>query len=180
MASTWPVDVARGLLIAALCYVPMLVEAARARRHERLQRARGAIEPSGDVYQLMQFAYPGVFFAMLAEMVLAERTATPPMFLTGLGLFLMGKALKWWAILALGEQWTFRVLVLPQSIPVVSGPYRYLTHPNYLGVVGELVGVTLMTAARVAGPVGTGLFIALMLRRAAIEQRARDAILRRR
>jgi methyltransferase len=180
MAAPWSPGVARLLLIAALCFTPMLVEAARARRHERLQRARGAVEPSGDVYPLMQFAYPGVFVAMLAEMLLAGRATTPEMFASGLAVFLLGKALKWWAILSLGEQWTFRVLVLPGSTPVSSGPYRFMAHPNYVGVVGELAGAAIMTGARIAGPLGAGLFIALMLRRAALEQRTRDAILRRR
>jgi methyltransferase len=94
--------------------------------------------------------------------------------------FVAGKLLKWWAILSLGEQWTFRVLVVPGSTPVASGPYRFMRHPNYVGVVGELVGAVIMTGARVTGLAGTALFIALMLRRAAVEQRARDAILRRR
>jgi len=180
MAGAWSFDVTRVLFVAALCFVPMLLEAARARRHERIQQRRGAVEPAGDVYRLMQVAYPGVFLAMIAEMVFASREVAPGMFTSGLVIFLIGKALKWWAILSLGEQWTFRVLVVPGSTPVAAGPYRFMTHPNYVGVVGELAGAAIMTAARVAGPLGAGLFIALMLRRASLEQRTRDAILRRR
>ena len=30
---------------------------------------------------------------------------------------------------------------------VTTGPYRYVTHPNYIAVVGELLGVALMTGA---------------------------------
>ena len=48
-------------------FVPMLVEARRAARNERAQRARGGVEPRGDVYGVMRVAYPGVFLAMLAE-----------------------------------------------------------------------------------------------------------------
>src|SRR6185503_10224668 len=54
-------------LVAALVYVPMLVEARRASRNERAQRARGGIEPPGDVYRLMRLVYPGAFLLMLAE-----------------------------------------------------------------------------------------------------------------
>jgi methyltransferase len=173
-------DLTRLLLVAALCYGPMLIEAARARRHEARQRARGAVEPRGDVYRLMQWAYPGVFLAMLVEAAWVGTTPSAAMFATGLATFAAGKALKWWAILTLGEHWTFRILVLPGSSPISGGPYRWMAHPNYVGVVGELAGVALMTAAAVAGPLGAGLFVALMVRRAAVEQRARDAILRRR
>ena len=51
------------------------------------------------------------------------------------------KALKWWAILTLGRFWTFRVIVVPGATLVAGGPYRWLRHPNYVGVIGELVGV---------------------------------------
>jgi methyltransferase len=94
-------------------------------------------------------------------------------------LFAAGKTLKWWAILALGRFWTFRVIVLPGSTPIHTGPYRYLRHPNYVGVAGELVGVAMLAGAPVAGPLGTALFIALMAVRAVVENRTRDAILRR-
>ena len=59
-----------------------------------------------------------------------------------------------------------------RSAPVVSGPYRYVRHPNYVAVIGELAGVALMSGARIAGPLGTLAFGALMFRRIVIEERA--------
>ena len=55
------------LTIGLLIFVPMLVEAARARRNERAQKARGGLEPPDDVYAIMRIAYPAAFLAMLAE-----------------------------------------------------------------------------------------------------------------
>ena len=37
-----------------------------------------------------------------------------------------------------GERWTTRIIVLPGAPLVTSGPYRYLSHPNYAVVVGEI------------------------------------------
>ena len=54
-----------------------------------------------------------------------------------------------------------------------------MRHPNYVAVVGELVGVALTTGARMTGPIATVGFSLLMLRRIAIENRALDARLRR-
>src|SRR5207244_13535851 len=51
----------------AVAFGFMLVEARRAAANERAQRARGGVEPSGDVYGLMQVAYPASFLLMLAE-----------------------------------------------------------------------------------------------------------------
>src|SRR5262245_30438358 len=36
----------------------LIVEAVRSARNERLQMARGGVEPSGDVYKMMRIAYP--------------------------------------------------------------------------------------------------------------------------
>ena len=156
----------------------MLIEARRAARNERTQRARGGLEPPGDVYPLMRVAYPAAFLAMIGEGAI-RGTPPAPVFVAGGVLFVVAKALKWWAIHALGPCWTFRVIVVPGTAPVASGPYRRMRHPNYLAVVGELIAVALMSGARVAGPLATAGFGLLMLRRIAVENRALGAILRR-
>jgi methyltransferase len=149
----------------------MLVETVRASANERAQRARGGIEPPGDVYGLMRVAYPGAFLAMFVEGAL--RTAPPSaVVVAGAALFIAAKGLKWWAILSLGRFWTFRVIVVPGARLVVGGPYRWLRHPNYVGVMGELGGVALMTGALVSGVVGIATFGVLVVRRIAIEERA--------
>jgi methyltransferase len=43
-----------------------------------------------------------------------------------------------WVLAALGPRWTTRVIILPDEKLVTSGPYRYLSHPNYAVVVGEI------------------------------------------
>lgn len=162
------------LVVAAF----MVVEAQRAAGNERRQRGRGGIEPARDVYRLMQIAYPGVFIAMVAEGALRPGPSLTT-FVEGALLFAVGKALKWWAIVTLGERWTFRVIVVPGAPLVTVGPYRVMRHPNYVGVLGELVGVALMARAPLSGVVGTLLFAALMVARVRVENRALDAILRR-
>ena len=155
----------------AVVFGAMIVEARRAASNEKSQRARGGIEPRHDVYALMQVAYPGVFLAMLGE-GLFRQPPPPSVLAAGIVGFTLGKLLKWWAIVTLGPFWTFRVIVVPGSTAVSGGPYRYLRHPNYLGVIGELVGVALLAGAPVAGPLGTLLFVALMAVRVRIENRA--------
>ena len=157
----------------------MLVEARRAATNEHVQRSRGGIEPSDDVYALMQIAYPGIFIAMVAEGALRGRGAPTTTLVAGLIIFAAAKILKWWAIRSLGPYWTFRIIVVPGSSPVVSGPYRIMRHPNYVAVVGEIVSVAMMMRASVSGPFALVVFGALLLRRVTVENRTRDAILRR-
>jgi methyltransferase len=171
----WPTKV----LLAVVVFAFMAVEARRARRNERAQRSRGGVEPRDDVFAWMQVAYPGAFVAMLAEGVI--RGAPPrEAFVAGAVVFAAGKALKWWALVTLGPSWTFRVLVVPGMTLVKDGPYRFLKHPNYVGVVGELAGVGLMTGALIAGPAATALFGALILKRMRVEEQALAAAAGRR
>jgi methyltransferase len=162
-------------LLLALVFVPMLVEARLAAVNERAQLARGGVEPRGDVYQIMRLAYPAVFLAMIAEGWWRSSPVNIDLRIAGLVIFLAAKLLKWSAIRTLGEAWTFRVIVRPGVPLVTAGLYRWLRHPNYVGVVGELVGIALLTGARVSGPVGTVLFGILMLKRIRVEDHALSA-----
>ena len=163
----------RALLVVLVAFLPMAVEARRSRRHERALRAAGAVEPANDVYPLMQVAYPLCFAAIAIE---GWTRATPPgaSLTAGLLVFTAAKGLKYWAIATLGARWTFRVLV-PRGAPrITSGPYRWLRHPNYIGVAGELAGAALMAHAPIAGVLSMLTFGALMLERISIEERAMD------
>jgi methyltransferase len=174
MVSSRPVIFRNGFVVPltfALVFVPMILEAIVSARHDRALRAAGAIEPDGDVYQIMQLAYPGCFLALLAE---AAWRGAPwdSVSAAGLALFVGAKALKYWAIASLGVRWTFRVLVPPASMPTRSGPYRWMNHPNYVAVAGELIGATLMMHAFVTGVPAVAAFSYLMWRRVQVEEKA--------
>ena len=156
-------------------FAAMIAEAAIAARNDRRLRAMGAVEPRGDVIRVMQIAYPASFLVILAES--AWRGAQPPGTAMALGaaVFAASKALKYWAIATLGPRWTFRVLVPPGSSRIRGGPYRYMSHPNYVGVAGEIAGAAIALRAPVAGPIALAVFGALMLRRIGIEERALSA-----
>ena len=166
---SFPRVVALVSLVAVL--VMMLVEALISSRHERRLREQGAVEPPGDVFVTLRWAYPGAFLVMAAEGALAGPS---PGLVTLAGAILLGasKALKYWAIAALGPRWTFRVLVLPGAPLVSRGPYAVARHPNYIAVVGELVGMALLVGARVTGPLATLLFSLLLRERIRAENRA--------
>jgi methyltransferase len=64
------------------------------------------------------------------------------------------------------------VLVVPGEPLVTSGPYRFLRHPNYVAVAGELIGMALMMAAPVTGTLAVAGFGRLMVRRMRVEERS--------
>ena len=158
-------------LVIVVVFVLMLAELWLSRANERALKARGAYEPPNDVYRAMAWAYPASFFAMGIEALITG----PPrraFVLAGLVTFAAAKTIKYWAIASLGSRWTFRVLVIPGAALVTRGPYAWLRHPNYVGVVGELLGVALAVGALITGMVSTLGFVWLLRRRIAIEDRA--------
>jgi methyltransferase len=159
------------LVLLAVAFVPMLAEAWYSARNERRLRARGAVEPPGDVYRTMKVVYPACFAAMIMEGWLRHHGA-PDTVWTGAMLFAAAKALKYWAIVSLGERWSFRVLVPPGSRRTFRGPYRFMRHPNYVGVAGELAGMALLAGALVSGVAAVVIFAALLLLRIRVEERA--------
>jgi methyltransferase len=159
------------LAAGLVAFLLMAVEAGIASRHDRVLRALGAVEPAGDVYPAMQIGYPAAFLAMLGEGAW-RGTGPDALFVTGSVVFAVAKGLKYWAIASLGTRWTFRVLVPPGSQRTIRGPYRWIAHPNYVGVALELAGLAIAMHARVAGPIGTAAFIYLMWRRVRIEDKA--------
>jgi methyltransferase len=163
------------LAIAALTVTAVLLimagEAALSSFNERQLRARGAVEPPDDVIGLMRWAYPGAFVAMGIEGALSG-PAPREILLGGLALLGLAKALKMWSITALGPRWTFRVLVLPGAPLVTSGPYRFIPHPNYLAVMGEIASVAAIVWAPITGVLAAFGFGALIIRRIRVEDRA--------
>jgi methyltransferase len=159
------------LVSLAVVGIAMLGELRVSLSHERVLLRDGAIEPPDPVYATMRWAYPATFVAMAVEGSIGV-PAPLPVAVAGFLVFVVAKALKYWAIASLGTRWTFRVLVLPGAPLVTSGPYRWFRHPNYIGVVGELVGFALLLGAWATGALSLAFFGYLLRRRIAAEDRA--------
>jgi methyltransferase len=149
----------------------MLVELQLSWHNAKALRAKGAIEPPDEVIKWMRLAYPASFVLMGVEAALGGPLRREWV-IGGLLLFGWAKALKFWAIAHLGSLWSFRVLVLPAAPLVASGPYRWLRHPNYVAVMGEIVAIAIALQAPVSGVLATLGFGWLIRRRIQVEERA--------
>jgi methyltransferase len=163
------VIVAGATLLAVM--LMMLAEQQLSAFNARGLRRLGAIEPRDDVYPVMSWVYPFAFVIMAIEGGLFGPTPWMGTLAGGL-MFGLAKAWKFWAIASLGPRWTFRVLVLPGAPLVHHGPYALMRHPNYLGVLGEIVGVALLVGARFSGPLALLAMAVLLRKRVAVEERA--------
>jgi methyltransferase len=54
------------------------------------------------------------------------------------------EVLRVWVLLSIGSRWTTRIIVVPGETLVAKGPYRFIPHPNYAVVVGEIAVLPLV------------------------------------
>ena len=62
----------------------------------------------------------------------------------GVGLFIFGSLLRRWAIRHLGRFFTVDVSVVRDQRVVDDGPYRFVRHPTYTGLLLEFLGIALV------------------------------------
>lgn len=170
-SGSWPLPLVAGLVI----FGAMAVEAWRSTTNQRALRAIGGRQVDDPSYRWMQAVYPGGFLAVCLEgwwRGVSAHGAVNAWMAAGVALFLAGKVLKWSAIVALGPRWSFRVVVLPGAPLVVHGPYRWLRHPNYVGLIGEIAGSALWMRAPIAGTLFAVSFAIILAVRIGIEERA--------
>jgi methyltransferase len=120
------------ILILAGVTLQRLGELALARRNTRRLLARGAVEVGQKHYPLIV----GLHAGWLA--VLWALGWNRPIELGWLGAYCALQALRVWTLASLGERWTTRIMIVPGEQLVRRGPYRWVTHPNYLVVAGEI------------------------------------------
>jgi methyltransferase len=159
------------LLFLAVILPFLIVETIRSGYNERQLRKQGAIEPAGDPWGPIAVIYTGGFIAMALEGAV-RGGATQRWLVAGLVLFTLAKLIKFWAVRTLGPRWSFRILVLPGAPLVTGGPYRYMTHPNYVGVFGEFAGSAVMLNAPVTGVITALAFFYFLRKRIAVEEHA--------
>ncbi len=133
--------------LVALIAIERLVEMVVSRRNERQLRARGAVEVGAGHFPAMVALHTTFLFAAVAEVWWLDRPFIAPVAAVMTILILSTMALRLWVMATLRDRWTVRVLVLPNSLPVTGGPYRFLRHPNYLAVVVEIFAIPLVHCA---------------------------------
>lgn len=127
------------LAIAVLTLVTLarLGELLQARRNTARLRAAGAREYGRCHYPAIVMLHA----AWLAGLWLfaSHRAVIWPW----LAIYICLQGLRAWVLTTLGPRWTTRIIVLPEAPLVRSGPYRFLSHPNYAIVVGEIAALPL-------------------------------------
>ncbi len=152
-----------------------LWELGKSAENEARLRAEGAIEHAPRQMRWRRAIHAGWLLATALEVLLLDRPFVPWLFAIALPLFVAGQVLRYAAMRALGWRWSVRVMTLPGRAPVARGVFRYLRHPNYLGVILEIAALPLMHTAWISALVFSAANGLLLMRRIRVEEAALDA-----
>lgn len=163
-------------VLVLLVAVERLVELVVSRRNTAWSLARGGRETGAGHYPLMVALHTGFLAAMLVEAHLRRPDVPASLAWTMLGLVVASQALRWWCIATLGPRWNTRVIIVPGVPPVRTGPYRLLSHPNYVAVVVEGLALPLVHACWWTAAGFTLANAALLTVRIRVENAALDSL----
>ena len=158
-------------VILGFLVVQRLAELGFARRNRRALLARGAVEVGQGHYPAMVGLHAGWLLALAAT--IDPRTAVS---LPLLAVFILLQCGRVWVIATLGSRWTTRVVVLPGAAPIRSGPYRFLRHPNYVIVCGEMAVVPLMFGAWILAATASATNLLVLRARLQVENEALERL----
>ena len=152
--------------------VERLAELVLAQRNMAWSRARGGVEIGAGHYPVMVALHLALLVGCVVEVAVMQRPFIPALGWPMLALVVAAQGLRWWCITTLGRQWNTRVVVIPGAPRIDGGPYRWISHPNYVAVAIEGLALPLVHSAWVTALAFTTLNAALLSTRVSVENSA--------
>lgn len=153
-------------LILAAVTLQRAGELVLSRYNTRRLKADGAVEVAPRHYPLMVAVHSSWLIALWVF------GHDQPVNTIALMVYLALQGLRFWVMRTLRGRWTTRIIVLPGRPLVAAGPYQYVSHPNYVVVVGEIATLPLMLGLPLMAVIFTILNAAVLWIRIQAENRA--------
>ncbi len=154
------------VLLLGFVTLQRLSELVIARRNTQRLLAQGGVEVGSGHYPLIVALHAAWLLGLWA---LGWDEPVNPLWLAAYALL---QGLRGWVLGSLGRRWTTRIIVVPGETLVRRGPYRWLPHPNYLVVAGEIAVLPLCLGLAGYALLFTGLNAAVLFVRIRAENRA--------
>ncbi len=128
------------LFFAGIAFIVFqrMVELFVAKRNTRVLLQKGAIEFGADHYWILVALHVLFFLSLIVE-YWVRRPEVPTFWPICFVVFVLAQAGRVWVMRAMQGRWTTRILVLPGERLVSGGPFKFVSHPNYLIVTIEIL-----------------------------------------
>ena len=117
--------------------VERLMELIVSKRNAAWSFSQGGAEYGEGHYKWMVVMHSLFLVAMTAEYAWMGSVIDVSVRMGAMAVAVLCQVLRWWVITTLGHQWNTRVIIVPGLKRVTNGPYRFLSHPNYVVVAIE-------------------------------------------
>ncbi|MDP9146838.1 MAG: hypothetical protein M3N22_04210 [Acidobacteriota bacterium] len=159
------------LALLALVAALRIVELQISRRHQARMIARGASKVAEPRFAWMVALHTAVLIGSALEVVFLHRPFLTWLAVPALILFLSANVVRWWVIRTLGEHWNVQVMDSTRMGVIVSGPFRFVRHPNYAAVFVEMLSLPLIHTAWITAIAGSLAHAVVLSQRLATEER---------
>jgi methyltransferase len=159
------------IALLVLVGIGRLGEVAVSRRHQREMKEQGVQKIVEPHYPWLVLFHALILVSAGAEVLFLHRPLIPALAISMLALFILSNLLRYWVIFLLGRLWNVQIMDSSRLGIVTSGPYRWVRHPNYTGVVMEVFSLPMIHTAWITAIIGTLGYFEILRRRLKIEDR---------
>jgi methyltransferase len=157
------------LALLALVGLGRLVELRISRRNQLKLAKQGVRKVAEPHFRWLVFLHGGILVCAATEVLLLHRPLIPSLAIAMAAVFVFSNALRWWVIRTLGGHWNVQIMASSRIGVVTSGPYQWVRHPNYVGVVMEVVALPMIHTAWITALAATLAYLEILRRRLRLE-----------
>src|SRR5262249_44612713 len=132
--------------ITVIAYLGLLLAVALLRifelrvsgRNQRKLISQGAVKMDKPPFRWVVLVHAAVLIGAALEVVFLRRPFIPMLAGVMLALFLASNLVRLWVVLSMGQHWNVQVVNSTSLGVIISGPFRFVRHPNYAAVFVEI------------------------------------------
>jgi methyltransferase len=158
--------------LLVLVGIERLAELGISRRNQRQLEKLGVQKVPEPHFRWMVLLHGSVLVCAGAEVLFLQRPFIPALAVIMTVLFVLSNVLRWWVIHTLAGLWNVEVMDSARVKVVSQGPYRWVRHPNYVGVVAEVFSLPMIHTAWITAVAGTLGYLLVLKGRLKLEDRA--------
>lgn len=157
-----------GLLVAVALL--RIFELRVSRRHQQSLVKQGAVKVNQPSLLWLALVHTGVLICAALEVVFLRRPFIPLLAAIMLVLFIGANVVRLWVVITMGQHWNVQVVNSTSLGVIVSGPFRFVRHPNYAAVFVELFSLPLIHTAWLTALVGSLVHAVAISQRISVEE----------
>jgi methyltransferase len=149
-----------------------LAELVISRRNQRKLEKQGVRKIHEPLFRLLVLLHGSILVCAGLEVLFLHRPLIPALAISMGIVFILSNVLRWWVIWTMAGHWNVEIMDSARVGVVSSGPYRWVRHPNYVGVVLEVFSLPMMHTAWITAIFGTLGYMEILRHRLKLENGA--------